>query len=481
MEVIKKIVDTLKINQFIRILVELTLLVMLFNVHIVLGGIFTIVILLEIILTKDNKNLLFIYLFLSFFDEVLVIDIIHGSVSRIIMVVIFIKLMIYIMKNRIIPNKYQVALIAFFIVSFLIGVITIGFNLEVILIFFNIVIFTCFSMVLKFKDIEEVDYFIETLCFTIVVAVLNSVLYGIMTNNFLEELEGTRIVYRFKGTYEPNFMCLYSNLAILSLITIKEKFSHKILYYFIGAIFVNTAIATVSMTGITTLGLAIFIYVIFKRKNWKKELLDLLGIIMLTIVIFGGIQISNKIIEMRSLEVKEIQNVQSEQNKDSNTVNKEDRVNSQTAANNEDQDKKSGLGARIEWLEELLMDGRLETLTSGRLPLARTFIQASFNRPILNILLGNDARSKTLYCNFFDGERYSHNSYIDCLYNFGIIGFFIAVGFVWYRTIKNIYFSQCIVKSNYAKNIKLIRIMLLVYALALSLYTKRMFLVFFLL
>ena len=43
------------------------------------------------------------------------------------------------------------------------------------------------------------------------------------------------------------------------------------------------------------------------------------------------------------------------------------------------------LGARIEWLEELLMDGRLETLTSGRLPLARTFIQASFNRPILNI------------------------------------------------------------------------------------------------
>ena len=56
MEVIKKIVDTLKINQFIRILVELTLLVMLFNVHIVLGGIFTIVILLEIILTKDNKN-----------------------------------------------------------------------------------------------------------------------------------------------------------------------------------------------------------------------------------------------------------------------------------------------------------------------------------------------------------------------------------------------------------------------------------------
>lgn len=479
MKIIKKIADTLKTNQFVRILVELTILVMLFHVHIVLGGIFTIIILLEIAITKDNRNLVYIYLFLSFFDEVLIVDILHGSVSRIVMVMIFIKMMVYIIKNKIMPNKYQIALIVFFLVSFVIGVMTVGFNLEVVLIFFNIVIFACFSMVLKWKDVEEVNQFIERLCLTIVVSVFNSVLYGMITNNFLKEIEGNRIIYRFKGTYEPNFMCLYLNLAILSLMTIKEKFNHKILYYLMEAILVNAAIATVSMTGIATLGFSIFLYIIFKRKNWKEELLDLLGIAMLTVVIWGGIQLTHKILETgKQNGAKQIENIQ---NGDSNIVNGEkDKENLQPTANNENKHE-NGWSVRLKWLEELLMDGRLDTLTSGRLPLAKTFIQASFDRPIINILLGNDARSKTLYCNFFNSEKYVHNSYVDCLYNFGVIGFMIAIGFVWYRTIKNVYVGYQLAESKYAKNIKTIRIMLLIYALTLSLYTKRMFLVFFLL
>lgn len=479
MEIIRKMVNTLETNQFVRILVELTLLVMLFHIHIALSVILVATILVEIAIAKDNKNLLYIYLFLSFFDEVLVIDILHGSISRIIMVAIFIKLLIHIIKNKIIPNKYQIAFITFFLISFFIGLITIGFRLEVVLIFSNIIIFACFSMVLKFKNVEEVNHFIEKLCLTIVVSVFNSILYGIGTNNFLKEIENDKTIYRFKGTYEPNFMCLYTNLAILSLMTIKEKFHHKIAYYIIGAIFVNAAIATVSITGIATLGLSIFLYMIFKRKNWRRELLDLLGIGILTVVIWGDIQVAYKMVDISKQNNNSIQNLQTEQNENSNIKNGEsNKENLQSIINN---DTQSGLSIRLKWLEELLKDGRLDTVTSGRFPLAITFIQASFDRPIINILLGNDARSKTLYCDFFGEENYSHNSYIDCLYNFGVIGGTIAVGFVWYRTIKNMYLCQSITESKYVKDIKLIRIMLLIYALALSLYTKRMFLVFFLL
>lgn len=475
MKIIKKIVNTLKTNQFIRILTELTLLVLLFNIHIILGGILTAIILVEIIIAKDNRNLLYIYLFLSFFDEVLIVDILHGSISRIVMVVIFIKMLIFIIKNKILPNKYQIGLISFFTISFLIGLITVGFNLEVVMIFFNIVIFACFSMVLKFENIEEVNHFIERLCLTIIVAVSNSIFYGIINNNFLREVNGENTIYRFKGTYEPNFMCLYVNLGMLSLLTVKEKFNRKIWLYLLGAIFVNAAISTVSMTGIATLGLSIFLYIIFKRKNWKEELLDLLGIGILTILIFGGIQLAHKIIEMPHLgNASQAQNIQ-----DDSLIGTEGNKNDLQSTNNNE--NRNGLEKRVEWLEKLLMDGKLDVLTSGRLPLVKTFIRASFDRPVINILLGNDARTKTLYCSFFNEEKYSHNSYVDCLYNFGIIGFFIVIGFVGRRTIKNIYLGQYLTDSKYIQNIKLIRIMLLIYALALSLYTKRMFLVFFLL
>lgn len=500
----KEIVKTIKENQLIRVIIELIILTLVFNISKVIGVIFTLVILLEIILSKKDENLLFIFLFLSFFDEVLVIDIIKGSISRIIMVVIFIKLLIHTIKNRIKPNKCQLSIIGFFLFSIIIGLVTVGFKLESFITLFNILIFVYFSMVLKFNNIDDINKFIEKLCLIIVIAVLNSILYGVINNNYLKELLENSVIYRFKGTYEPNFMCMYINLGILSLLTIKNKFFSKKLYYVFLAIMINAVIATVSMTGIITLTLSILLYLFFNRKNLKKEIIDLIIVVIFTVTIFMGNKLLNISKEQKDEQtVKNYEIIQEVNPKYTNNHNeikiesKENNVTVSIAENKEkteieDKEKnetkkeapnqnESELSKRLEEMKSALINGELGKFTSGRIPIGITFIEESFKRPILNILFGNDMTVKKLYCNFFMREVYSHNSYIDCLYNFGVIGFLIIISFIWYRTIKNIYMGISIKGSKYSNNIKIIRIMLLTYALALSLYTKRMFLIFFLL
>jgi len=354
-------------------------------------------------------------------------------------------MLVIIIKNKIIPNKYQIGLMSFFLISFFIGIILVGFNINALFILFNIVVFVCFSMILKPKDTDEVNSFIDRLCITIIVAVSNSILYGAMNHKFLTEASGENIIQRFQGTYEPNFMSMYINLAILSVLTIKDRFPKKILAYLLILVFVCAIVATASVTGIIVLVSSVILYFIFQEKNWKEKVIDLLLIIGLITVVFLGIKL-----------VKTIEPEEKEQ-------------------------FDSGLETRVDHLNDLVENGEFDQLTSGRIPLFKTFLSKSFDRPAISILFGNDATTKKIYCNFFGRERYSHNSYIDCLYNFGIIGFLLIIGFIGHRTIKNIYLNCDITESKYAKNIKIIRIMLLIYALALSLYTKRMFLVFFLL
>ena len=119
-------------------------------------------------------------------------------------------------------------------------------------------------------------------------------------------------------------------------------------------------------------------------------------------------------------------------------------------------------------------------MTSGRTALIRTFIKASFKRPLINILFGNGITDKKIYTKFFGRKCLAHNSYADFLYNFGIVGFLLVIKYIFSKTIKNTFLSTNIINTMYCKNIKVIRILLLIYAFTLSFYTKRMFLIFFL-
>ena len=474
---IKKILDTLKTNQFVRILIELILLIMLFNVHVILGGILTSIILLEIILTKDNKNLLFIYLFLSFFDEVLIWEPIKGSISRIIMVTIILKLSIFILKNKIKPNKYQIGIAIFFIISFIVGIITYkGISLEVLIILANITTFLMLSMSINPKNDEEMDQFIKQLLLIIVWASLISIVYGMVTNNFLLEYEGEKASFRFKGTYEPNFMSMFVNLGIASLLFLKEDIKHRWYAYLGLAIMINANIATISITGLAVLGVILLIYVIMQRKQIRTQWKEWLIIILLTVILFSVVKLASNINIQLVKNGPKIEN-----NQTTDIVVEEPKIENNIVQDEPNKiENNNSILNRISFLIQKLFDGDWDRISSGRFPLMRTFWQAAFNRPIGNILFGNDMTTKILYTDYLGAAECSHCSYIDFLYNFGLIGFIVVNGYLLIITKRNIFLGRDVSNSKYRNVILLIRILLLIHMIALSMYTKRMVLTFFL-
>ena len=61
----------------------------------------------------------------------------------------------------------------------------------------NIFAILMFSMCRNIKNDEDCSKLIKKILFTIVFATLGDIFYGICTNNFLVEYEGTKISYRF--------------------------------------------------------------------------------------------------------------------------------------------------------------------------------------------------------------------------------------------------------------------------------------------
>lgn len=467
MKKVKDIINLIKTNNYIRILIELILGIGLFNVNNVFGVIFTLIISAEVIFASIEDTLL-IYLFLSFFDEVLIFELLKGSISRVIMTIIIIKSVIFIIKNKIRPNKYHIGISLFFVISFIVGIITYKtISLEVLITMANILVFVMFSMCINISDSEEINKFIKKILLTIVFATLGSILYGVCTNNFLPEYEGEKISYRFKGTYEPNFMSLFINLGVVSLLFLKDDIKYKWFVILSFAIMFNAIIATVSMTGLIAMAMIFALYVIVKRKSIRHEIKDWAIIALITILMLGV--------------TKLIPNIGSQNNVNNLKTENNISIGIGNEKHENEENSESGLINRLRFIKQKIIEGDWDRISSGRIPLIKNFCSQSFNRPVGNILFGNDMTVKPLYTKYLDAAECSHCSYIDFLYNFGIVGLLVIGGYILIITKNNIFLGQNITNTKYNNAIKFIRILLLIYAATLSLYTKRMILIFFLL
>ena len=97
----------------------------------------------------------------------------------------------------------------------------------------------------------------------------------------------------------------------------------------------------------------------------------------------------------------------------------------------------------------------------------------------MQVFFGNGPTTKELFTNFFFKKNYSHNSYLDLLYNFGLIGVVVIITYISINIKSNQFLTNYNVLKEYNKWLKLIKIVILIYGLSLSLYTKRMVLLFF--
>lgn len=313
------------------------------------------------------------------------------------------------------------------------GMITFGINKNYIIIGMNILTLLLFANKFLGYNAEEKKEVLDKVKITIVVAVLISGAWGIANNAFVEDIRGSSSFTRFKGSYEPNFMALYVNLAIISLYYIKERFlNKKVLYYAILTILLIMLIMTSSITGFITLGILIIGYLI-KNKKFKWILALAITAIIVLAVMLLNINLNPNFENM----------------------------------------------GRIEMLIYKLQNGQIDSLSSGRLPIAKDFVQESFDRPILNILFGNGPDTKMIYSEYFDKNKYSHSTYVDFIYNFGVIGIIIIGIYIFNNFKKNNMLRINCDDMNNAEYINVIKITLLITAITLPLSNEAIFLLFF--
>lgn len=313
------------------------------------------------------------------------------------------------------------------------GMITFGINKNYIIIGMNILTLLLFANKFLGYNAEEKKEVLDKVKITIVVAVLISGAWGIANNAFVEDIRGSSSFTRFKGSYEPNFMALYVNLAIISLYYIKERFlNKKVLYYAILTILLIMLIMTSSITGFITLGILIIGYLI-KNKKYKWIItLSAIAIIVLVAILL--------------------------------------KINLNPDFEN--------MG-RIEMLIYKLQSGQIDSLSSGRLTIAKDFAQESFDRPILNILFGNGPDTKMIYSEYFDQNKYSHNTYVDFIYNFGVIGTIIIGIYIFNNFKHNKMLGIKCEDINNVEYINVLKVALLITAITLPLSSEAIFLLFF--
>ena len=444
-------------------------------------GICIYVIVLSVLLNVENLFYLFISLF--FFDDILIYEPLGGSITRIVMFFAIIKLTYYLIKhiNQLKIKKSDICIIVFFVVSNFIGYIVSGFNLEGITILLNVVCFIFFSIYFR-TGYNENDLF-EKILKLILISVLMACFYGLLHLNFMKELTSEMTILRFNGTYEPNFMCFYINLAFISFLSLKSKFNNK-LYDLIGILLITFAGLTISITGILILSIILITYIFWNKKSIKKTSLYLGKLIVIALLIFSFVQITPKLLNNLKI-VKEDKIAQNEEapkiENNQELIPQNDQEESNTSINENEEDsitvEDSGVKGRFTELISFIKRGDLDKLTSGRLPLAKEFISKSFNRPIMQVFFGNGPTTKELFTNFFFKKNYSHNSYLDLLYNFGLIGVVVIITYISIKS--NQFLTNYNVLKEYNKWLKLIKIVILIYGLSLSLYTKRMVLLFF--
>ncbi len=489
-------------------LIIFSCIVLFFNLNQVMD--YVLVVLLVYTLFKaDIIEILYSFLFFSFFDDALQFSLFGGSISRVIMIIMFLRGAIYVIRYRIKPSKKEIIIASFLMASLAIGIITNNFSFGDIIICVNIALLVVYSLIGRY-EIKDINKALKDICTYVFVAVIIAIIYGTIRGNFLFEETGSLQVYRFSGTYEPNFMGMYINIAIVIVLFtpgIKKAIRYIILAFLIGSLGM-----TLSMSGIAICGIALIIYIFCQKKEILRRFFEvsIAGILALVIFIVG--QYSFTMVNHISLSTQDAEEV-TEQQETTETVedyqenvetteplpeetdvdgnddveapvtppdeNVEDSSDSSITV--DEVVEKNFLVQRLETLWTELKEGDFDTLTSGRLPIIRSFLTASFDRSAIEILFGNGLQDEQIYCEFFGRDKEAHNSYINCLYNFGIVGFvLIMIGLV--KILKNPkIFGYDLKTSTYGKTFMVMQWMLLLYALVLSLYTKRMFLAFFIL
>ncbi|MCG4662735.1 hypothetical protein L0P73_19360 [[Clostridium] innocuum] len=412
-----------------------------FNVVLVLYTLF-------ISLKLNSKVLFYVYIFMSFFEEVTIVNFLGGSISRIIMIVLIFKLASSIYRNKYEINMKLLAILLYFILSCVMGWIFNRVNFADISILLNVIVILLYGdYIYHYKQDERVSI-IKVLKKIIVYGVFIAILYGFAHFAFIQEVTANLTNLRFKGTYEPNFMSLFINIGLSILLFDKDNIFQFKERFLLMIFFVIALWMTVSITGILVFVAVLLYYLYVKNKCYiRKTIINYKKIIILIALLL----VSTGIAGFTYLEV--ISRSQHEPITEKETNN------------------------RFLFLYETLKKGDLNTFTSGRISLMEDFYRASIDRNVFEMALGNGPSTKVVYSNFFQKDKFAHNTYLDFLYSFGIVGFIVNMIYIIKVLQRNTFLG---IKLDHNDSITILRYVYITFGMALSLYSKRVVFLFFL-
>lgn len=225
-----------------------------------------------------------------------------GTFFRTAMVIIFLKwLYIMVIQKRNITIKFdhrlEVAIIIMLTVYALLAVVYFQ-NLATIYIVFSILIFLLFRS-------NDPDY--DNLAKYYILFTVFGVIWGLWNNNFMfSEVDG-ELANRFSGTYEPNFMSIYINLAIVMCLYNWRKFNKIFLVIALGWLY-SGLLLTMSTTG-TAVNIAVlaisFCYYLYQQPSFSSRFIKSLLTLVLLLTTIGIVyQIPTVYLLTKRIELK---------------------------------------------------------------------------------------------------------------------------------------------------------------------------------
>ncbi len=225
-----------------------------------------------------------------------------GTFFRTAMVIIFLKwLYLVAIQKRSLAVHFQHRFeIAIFIMLGVYALLAIGYfqNLTTLYIIFSIIIFLLFRS-------NNPDY--ENLAKYYILFTVFGVIWGLWNNNFMfSEVDG-ELANRFSGTYEPNFMSIYINLAIVFCLYNWRKFN-KIFLVTALAVLYSGLLLTMSTTGtfvnVAMLGMS-FCYYIYQQPTFSTKLIKSVVTVLVLVMTLGiAYQIPTVYLLTKRIELK---------------------------------------------------------------------------------------------------------------------------------------------------------------------------------
>lgn len=364
-----------------------------------------------------NDNFYYMYFGLIFFEPILEVPFIGGSIFRIYQALFIAKIIIDISKEKYIINIKNICILSGIII------IVTSFSYQNITEIVSAIINCIIIIVIICKNKNNTDFYSELL-YSIGIMITFSAIYGFFRGSVINY---GNFIRKSTTISDPNYSALFLNLGMFSILG-NKKFSKKEKTFTTIIIFMSL-IFTVSMTGIVgfTIFLIAYLYMQNKRKSLKYILIFLIiGVVFICIPL-----------------------------KKDNAL--------------------YGIQYRIKNMESQSADD----ISSGRIGIAKQYIAKFSNLSIKEFLFGGNNTVSGEYReeSVEEIENVSHNSYIDMLFMTGICGT-LCILLTFCYSVYNLITKYK--NGNYiALNYVLLKLIILYFAFTISFFPYRYFIAFY--